>query len=304
MEDYLKELVRKRYDEKEVTFPVNVGLSSFLSGDGSQGEKYNREKLCRWANARFKREFSPEQFASMSTQQILDLLIDTSRDYLKSRPDSRMIESRLLELLPDSDNAATRVTPEQAQQVAEWADKEIHWTVDREKVHSMRPSEARTRFLQGVDHAFRPELRQTERSVLLEIVDTAWKDHLYYMGHLRQGIGFVGYAQKDPKTEYKREGRKAFLAMWERIDEQVTQAIFRIEQESPAFVGSLWKVTATEQDVAPPIDDAVDKYQTSGAEPGEGNKAVDPIVNASPKVGRNDPCPCGSGKKYKKCCGK
>ena len=84
----------------------------------------------------------------------------------------------------------------------------------------------------------------------------------------------------------------------------MTQAIFRIEQESPAFVGSLWKVTATEQDVAPPIDDAVDKYQTSGAEPGEGNKAVDPIVNASPKVGRNDPCPCGSGKKYKKCCGK
>ena len=124
------------------------------------------------------------------------------------------------------------------------------------------------------------------------------------MGHLRQGIGFVGYAQKDPKTEYKREGRKAFLAMWQRISEQVTKATFRIEQESPQFVGSLWKITATEQDVAPPVEDAVDNLQTSGSEPGEGRTSVAPIVNDTPKVGRNDVCPCGSGKKYKKCCGK
>ncbi|MCA9049860.1 MAG: SEC-C domain-containing protein [Planctomycetaceae bacterium] len=89
--------------------------------------------------------------------------------------------------------------------------------------------------------------------------------------------------------------------MWDRIAEQVTQAVFRIEQESPAFVGSLWKVTATEQDVAPPPEE---DYQTSGGgyEAGSEKRAVDPIVNAQPKVGRNDPCPCGSGKKYKKCC--
>ncbi|MFN9975728.1 MAG: hypothetical protein ACK58T_38125, partial [Phycisphaerae bacterium] len=87
-------------------------------------------------------------------------------------------------------------------------------------------------------------MQQTERSVLLEILDTAWKDHLYFMGHLRQGIGFVGYAQKDPRTEYKREGRRAFNSMWDRIGEQVTQLIFRIEHESPNFVGSLWQITA------------------------------------------------------------
>ena len=166
----------------------------------------------------------------------------------------------------------------------------------------MKPAEARSNFVQGVEYAFRPELRQTERSVLLEIVDTAWKDHLYYMGHLRQGIGLMGYAQKDPKTEYKREGRKAYNLMWQRIAEQVTSAIFRMEQESPAFVGSLWKITATEQDVAPPIENSVEQQQTN--EPGQEKRAVAPIVNADPKVGRNDACPCGSGKKYKKCCGK
>ncbi|MEQ9407230.1 MAG: preprotein translocase subunit SecA [Fuerstiella sp.] len=304
IEDFLKQKVRQLYDEKEVTFPVNVGMSSFLEGDGAHGEKYNREKLCRWANTRFNRDFSPEQFASMSTPQIRALLTDTSRDFLRTKPDVAAVEAKLRELLPDSDNDAVRVTEEQAQSVRQWADREISWTVDAEKLTKMRPAEARTQILNGIDMVFRPELRQTERSVLLEIVDTAWKDHLYFMGHLRQGIQFASYAQKDPKTEYKREGRKAYNAMWDRIAEQVTQATFRIEQESPAFVGSLWRVTATEHDVAPPMEDAADQYQTSGSEPGEGDKAVDPIINKQPKVGRNDPCPCGSGKKYKKCHGK
>lgn len=304
IEEYLKEQIRDLYDEKEITFPVNVGMSSFLEGDGSHGEKYNREKLCRWANTRFKRDFAPEQFASMTTPAIRELLIETSRDFLRTKPDVAAIEAKLVELLPDSENDAVRVTEEQAKAVEAWAEKEINWTVDKEKLLSCRPAEARSRFLQGIEHVYRPELRQTERSVLLEIVDTAWKDHLYFMGHLRQGIGFVGYAQKDPKTEYKRQGRKAYNTMWERIAEQVTQAAFRIEQESPAFVGSLWKVTATEHDVAPPIEDTMEEHQTSGAEPGEGNKAIDPIRNRNPKVGRNDPCPCGSGKKYKKCCGR
>ncbi|APZ92353.1 preprotein translocase subunit SecA [Fuerstiella marisgermanici] len=304
IEMFLKDQVRNLYDEKEVTFPVKVGLSSFLSGDGAHGEKYNREKLCRWANTRFRRDFSPEQFASMSTPQIEELLIATSRDFLLTKPDVSAVEAKLLELLPDSDIDAVRVTEEQAKAVAAWADGDIKWTVDQEKLLKMKPAEARASFLQGIEATYRPELRQTERSVLLEIVDTAWKDHLYYMGHLKQGIGFVGYAQKDPKTEYKREGRKAFNAMWDRVAEQVTQATFRIEQESPAFVGSLWRVTATEHDVAPPVDDPTDNTQTSGSEPGEGNKAIDPIINDQPKVGRNDPCPCGSGKKYKKCHGK
>ena len=165
----------------------------------------------------------------------------------------------------------------------------------------MRPAEARSQFIQGVDRVYRPELRQTERSVLLEIVDMSWKDHLHHMDLVKQGIGLVGYAQKDPKTEYKKEGRRAFTEMWQRIDEKVTQATFRIEQESPAFVGSLWKITATEQDIAPPVEDPTDNMRTNAS---EGGGAVNPIVNDQPKVGRNDFCPCGSGKKYKKCHGK
>ncbi|MGB0738508.1 MAG: SEC-C metal-binding domain-containing protein, partial [Planctomycetaceae bacterium] len=177
-------------------------------------------------------------------------------------------------------------------------------SISPDSLTGLQPDQIRREVNQWLEQLFRPELRQTERSILLEFADTAWKEHLYFMGHLRQGIGFVGYAQKDPRTEYKREGRRAFLAMWERIAEQVTQTIFRVEHESPAFVGSLWNITATEHDLTPPAGaSSVDEMETNAPEAGEEGKTIQPIVNKEAKVGRNDPCPCGSGKKYKKCCG-
>jgi preprotein translocase subunit SecA len=122
------------------------------------------------------------------------------------------------------------------------------------------------------------------------------------MDHLRSGIGLVGYAQLDPKVEYKREGRKTFLTMWDRVSQQVTSSIFRIEKESPGFVGSLWEITAVSHAEAAPMTE-----ETAGPGGQEGTSpsvsVVEPIHNRLPKVGRNDPCPCGSGKKYKKCCG-
>ena len=304
IEELLRQQIRERYDQKEISFPVSVGLSKFLSGDGQRGEKYNRESLARWASSRFNRNFDPEQWSAMPSGQIEELMLETSRDFLNARPDLRYVEARIQELLPDSANEAARVSEEQAKSVADWASNDINWTVDVSKIQELKPSEARALFLQGIEQTFRPELRQTERSILLEFIDTAWKDHLYFMGHLKQGVSFAGYAQKDPKTEYKREGRKAYNAMWERVAEQSTQTIFRLEQESPAFVGSLWEVTATQHDIAPPDDTVESGSENSSPEPGEPDKAVDPIVNRGPKVGRNDPCSCGSGKKYKKCCGK
>jgi preprotein translocase subunit SecA len=109
-------------------------------------------------------------------------------------------------------------------------------------------------------------------------------------------------------VEYRREGMRAFDQMWDRIANQVTGAIFRVEQQSPEYVGSLWRVTSATH--AAPTDDGPVTQETSHSsggngqlEPGQTAKAVDPIRNAGQKVGRNDPCPCGSGKKFKKCCG-
>ncbi len=304
--NFLQGRVRTRYDEKEVTFPVSVGMHNFLSGDGKENERFNREKLARWANARLRADFVPEQFSSLNTEQISETLIATSRKFLSRRPDREKVEARLNEILGPDAAESGLISDTQLKELMRWVDAEHGLTLNQEKLAKMNLVQVRLELLQGIEQVFRPEMRQTERSVLLEFLDTAWKDHLYFMGHLKQGIGFVGYAQKDPRTEYKREGRRAFLAMWERIAEQVTQAVFRIEHESPAFVGSLWRITATEHDVAAPMptESKIDELQTNAPEAGEEGRAIAPIVNDTPRVGRNDDCPCGSGKKYKKCCGK
>jgi preprotein translocase subunit SecA len=137
-------------------------------------------------------------------------------------------------------------------------------------------------------------MRQAERSLLLHQLDSSWKNHLYQMDHLRSGIGLVGYAQEDPKTVYKQEGMKEFKAMWEGIEDKVSETVFRME-ETEAFQESLWAIGATIHESAPRTLDAA--ITTNAAS----DKKPEPIRNRGEKVGRNDPCPCGSGKKYKNC---
>ena len=92
--------------------------------------------------------------------------------------------------------------------------------------------------------------------------------------------------------------------MWDRIGQQVTSVVFRLEHESPGFVGSLWQITSTVHEEANAGADYNAETYEDQLDPGQTQTAVEPIRNRQPKVGRNDPCPCGSGKKYKKCHGK
>jgi preprotein translocase subunit SecA len=140
-------------------------------------------------------------------------------------------------------------------------------------------------------------MRQMERSLLLNQLDSAWKNHLYTMDYLRSGIGLRGWGQEDPKTVYKQEGMKEFKAMWEGIEDKVTDTVFRME-ETEAFQESLWTIGATIHESAPRAA-AQDAAMSTNA--GGEVKKVETIRNRGEKVGRNDPCPCGSGKKYKNC---
>ena len=154
----------------------------------------------------------------------------------------------------------------------------------------------------------RDEMKRMERSVLLQILDNAWKDHLLAMDHLRASVGLRGYAQVDPKVEYKREGMRTFDLMWKGIDERVTDIVYRIEQVEDDELRSTWKETAAIHAEASSAT-LPDPGQPAGGQPeaagdSRGVQAVEPIRNLGQKVGRNDPCPCGSGKKSKNCCGK
>ncbi|MEX2288560.1 MAG: preprotein translocase subunit SecA [Planctomycetaceae bacterium] len=309
-------LIRQRleqlYHEKEIMFPVAVGMTNFLSDDRAGGEKYNREGLVRWANDRFGSDITLDDIKSKPRNEIESLLARYSRDY-HSRGIAALaqIESYFDRAYGaggggqngEAGHGSNGRAPGAMEQLARWANQEFHANLQPADFETLSRDDARQKVLQQYDNRFRPELCHAERALLLEVVDTAWKDHLYYMDHLRSGIGLVGYAQKDPKVEYKREGRKAFNNMWDSIGQQVTAAIFRLEKESRDFVGSLWQITGTVHEDSSAAAATYVEQQAERPEPGQSAGVIEPIRNTQPKVGRNDPCPCGSGKKYKKCHG-
>ena len=161
---------------------------------------------------------------------------------------------------------------------------------------------------QAVADRYHPEIRRMERQVLLSIVDSAWKDHLLAMDHLRSAISLKGFAQMDPKVEYKREGMRMFTEMWLSVGERMTDLIFRMEALDEGFIQSTFQETNAQHAPAQTTSELA-QQQMSDLEAAdkagqEGEQKAEPIRNTEKKVGRNEPCPCGSGKKYKACCGR
>ena len=132
------------------------------------------------------------------------------------------------------------------------------------------------------------DFRGLERIVMLQTVDNLWKDHLLSMDHLKEGIGLRGYAQQDPLIVYKKEGFDLFQDMISRVKEETLGILFRIQISEPKRIDDLRQ--SKEQKM----------FFSGGDEP----QKKKPVKRNQKKVGRNAPCPCGSGKKYKKCCGK
>jgi preprotein translocase subunit SecA len=130
------------------------------------------------------------------------------------------------------------------------------------------------------------DFRQLERIVMLQTVDTLWKDHLLSMDHLKEGIGLRGYAQQNPLIVYKKEGFEMFQDMISRIKEETLAVLFRIQISEPEVI----------EDIRKP------KEQNFVLSHGEDAPKKQPRQRSEKKIGRNAPCPCGSGKKYKKCC--
>jgi len=152
-------------------------------------------------------------------------------------------------------------------------------------------------------------LQHFEKSVMLQVLDTSWKEHLAAMDYLRQGIHFRGYAQKDPKQEYKREAFEMFTDLLDHIKYEVVSILAKVQVRQEEDVEALDKQMQAPREMhfehaESPTLSAYDEAQ-SIVEASENITASEqPYVRASNKIGRNDPCPCGSGKKYKQCHGK
>ena len=128
--------------------------------------------------------------------------------------------------------------------------------------------------------------RQIEKHIILQTVDTRWKEHLLSMDHLKEGIGLRGYAQQDPLRIYRKEGFDMFQGLMERVKEEIVDILFKIQVSAPSQVDEMKK----------------QEQESLTFSHSDGSSIKKPVKRSSKKIKRNDPCPCGSGKKYKKCC--
>jgi preprotein translocase subunit SecA len=215
-----------------------------------------------------------------------DLLMDMSNQYLDTAvaPEDWDVENYRIQLLTvfDFDAEAEGIDFEQATseeiQANIWEKLKAQYAAKEEQIGS-------------------EAMRTYERIIMLNIIDAQWKDHLLSLDHLKQGIGLVGYGQKDPLVEYKKQSFDLFQAMLDRIDTNTIRSLFNLQvvaEQAPEQLQQKRRRTPTSMTFTGPNQTAA----AAGTDEGK----IRTVTRDQPKVGRNDPCACGSGKKSKKCC--
>jgi preprotein translocase subunit SecA len=181
--------------------------------------------------------------------------------------------------------------------LAQWLEQEKQ--LDQAGLSQRIVDSARDQYLAKVEQVSSEVMHGYERIVMLQSLDQHWREHLAALDHLRQGIHLRGYAQKNPKQEYKREAFELFASMLESIKRDVTQTLMNVQIRSEADVAAA-EAPHTPENVQYHHAD----YEEALASSEQQSPEHKPFVRSGEKVGRNDPCPCGSGKKYKQCHGK
>lgn len=302
------------YFEKEIEFPVLAGEYHFSRRDAQGNRFYDQDGLTQWVADRFSETLDFASLKNVTYEQFHKMLVDFSR---KASLNEHSVVTEVTRWVDDfiakhQENREFRPSSDDLDALA----KEVmdRWEVEvhTDELKDRTPDQFRIKMMQSIDDRYRPEMRKMERALVLSILDSAWKEHLLTMDHLKSSVGLRGYAQVDPKVEYKREGMKTYDAMWKSVGERVTDLVFRMEQLDERFVGSTWtqqtahheEAVSTTKAAVSASGDAIGQQQKAAIDASQAPSKIATIRNLGPKVGPNDPCPCGSGKKYKKCCGR
>jgi preprotein translocase subunit SecA len=316
----LRAQARELYGLKEAELPLRIALRRFL-GDRSQSmpPRYDRDGLASWVEERYKTQIDPDELRPLLRSQIETKLVELGHQSYQGTKVAAELNAKLEAANiggASADDHAAAPAPSELADLASWARQALGLSITAETLSSMTAVKIQNTLLNAVDAQYRPEMREMEKSVLLDILDSSWMEHLRTMDHLRSSIGLQGYAQIDPKVEYKREGMRIFGDMWNGIGDRVTDLVFRVEQFDPQVLddlGSRWQLDraqtihhqAESQLSAPPATSGgVRRQQDAAIAASERSteKKREPLRNVGKKVGRNDLCPCGSGKKFKACC--
>lgn len=297
----ITEKMRAAYRQREIEYPVMAVIDFALQRGGSNvNEVYNR--IAAWTQRKYGLGWTYEHFAGKTPEQIFHELKAVNADYLNNGKLDAEIDAA--------------VAQHQGDALLQWARQRFGTVLDSQPLDIN--GDVRGQLQRCGYEMLRFELTQLERYVLLTTFDTVWKDHMYSMDLLRHSIGLRGYAEQDPKIAYKREGTRMFNEMLANNRERVTDLIFKVRiggaaatgfgdaEAKPAAVApaSAGGMTAAKADATGAGFAAAAEDQAAAMrQQGEGGKPQT-IRREQPKVGRNEPCPCGSGKKYKQCHGR
>ncbi len=296
----IRDKVRETYAQRELHYPVEALLQHVFRTAGSDN-RFALEQITAWANARYNVDWQPERFENRTVDDIARELVEESKKFTGER------------LNREVDEALTRHAGSENGELREWARQRFGKALDADALdQALENGNGNTREVlheAGMQLA-RWELTQLERQVLLRIYDQAWKDHLLEMDHLKYAIMQrpLGGDQTHPQSQYAIEGRQQFNSMWKTIRERVTDMIFKISGSTDASTGStsgggLLANAQTRHETSVNAGFAGGDQEAAMRAQGQSAKPQT-IRRDQPKVGRNDPCPCGSGKKYKQCHGK
>ncbi|MHC4394791.1 MAG: preprotein translocase subunit SecA [Planctomycetota bacterium] len=279
----LIEQILAKYKQREIEYPVEFAMNMVYGPEGAN--VYGFEALADWANRKYDAGFSPDKIQNLKPKALHKQLLELSRSFNDGRLQQQLNE---------------KITQLDTSRLIDWANDRFDAALTEETIGDEK--ERKDRLFELAAEFLRAELTDLEKYVLLQVYDSTWKDHLYSMDHLKSSIHFRAFAERDPKTEYKREGFRMFNEMLEAIEGRVTDIIFKVHLDPGARARSVWNVSRAAHDEVGQF--AMAERQRAAAQAPQGEQKVKQIKLEQPKVGRNAPCPCGSGKKYKKCCGK
>jgi preprotein translocase subunit SecA len=333
----IEKRARDSYARREIEYPVDHLLTfAFGADEGvSTGDPYAADYVRQWARAKYGVELSVEHVQGLPLRKLRDELIGYQEQFLRDGKLEKEVDQILAVYRPGKQDElgeafarrfGIKPTEDDLQPHAESEASNGNGTGNGSLAQSngngTSKEQLRDALLTKARRLLRQELTDLEQFVLIQIFDQSWKDHLYAMDMLKNGIGLQAFAERDPRVLYKKEGYRYFEEMLAGIRDKVTDLIFRARigraearsnyretaavHEDAGGYGVAENIRATADAIAGGASDASggsEMAQAAAQAQGEAAVKVKTIVREAARVGRNDPCPCGSGKKYKKCCG-
>ncbi|MCH7728109.1 MAG: SEC-C domain-containing protein [Planctomycetes bacterium] len=299
LKQFITEHAEKIYDDKEAEYPVLAGLYRYSTSISGGQSRIDREGLVSWAKDRFEVDLELEDLKNKQREDIRAVLIDHSRKHQEKSKQTLAVGNEKLQSLLQGGQIPQAEGNGELASMSDWLRETLKCELTTEEMAEIDAEQLQQRLVSAVGDRFHPEMRRMERQLVLDIVDSSWKDHLLAMDYLRAAVRLKGWAQLDPKVEYKRLGMKQYDEMWTSIGDQVTDLIFRMEQMPEDYVSNTFVETEARHDEA---QTEIARQQQEAIDGSQGDGKIEPIRNRGEQVGRNDPCPCKSGKKYKKCC--